>query len=692
MDDKNRDELFERGLWYYDKQNLNEAVAHLRKATDMGHMGAFGILARIYTLTPPNPEYDISPWEYLEILMKYANLDKPNLYAQLFLGKILIGNITSNDDIIKKFGQYFAKDVDIDKGIWLVDQAVKQAEELSISKGREQFEQLGADYIEAATAYHVQASRILQQEGIVYEYSRLLEKTKHCYDMAIAWAKLHRQSELMAQFEWLAEPTIEQLKQFNNIAVIYDESVELMNANPPSSDVWMRLYLSFVGMQNHKDSVALAEKCDATYRRLKQKEEIAEEAQRKDDLLEQATQKGSDVHGLSEAIKILEGLEDYKNAASLIADFKKQQADCYAKAQKFLENAQYLQAWELFVHLADYADACEQAAYAHSLVEKQKKKVIRKRCFIGVSVAAALFTTYMLVSMLVSSINLQRLTTAREQIEPYQGLLAASNIFLYGGRTSAVFVGVRGDGTVIASGDNDVGQLDVDEWRDVVAVSTSGRHTVGLLANGTVVATGDNFAGQLDVQDWRNVVSISTAHNITLGLRTNGTVVGAGLVSGTDFSDWNDIIAISTASASVAGLRENGTVVIMGAPTDYVISEAMGWQDIVAITMTSSSILGLRADGRVEVAAPSTSTVARHRNEILGWRNIVSISVGTYGLPIGLRADGTIALTGNHPLSRYAEDWQDIVAIVSGIDFIIGLTSDGTVIGDEAADGWRLFD
>ncbi len=42
----------------------------------------------------------------------------------------------------------------------------------------------------------------------------------------------------------------------------------------------------------------------------------------------------------------------------------------------------------------------------------------------------------------------------------------------------------------------------VADWKNVVAISVGGYHTVGLTSNGTVVAVGDNSYGQCDVSGW----------------------------------------------------------------------------------------------------------------------------------------------------------------------------------------------
>ena len=66
-------------------------------------------------------------------------------------------------------------------------------------------------------------------------------------------------------------------------------------------------------------------------------------------------------------------------------------------------------------------------------------------------------------------------------------------------------VGLRSDGTVVATGANSKGQRNVSFWRDIVAVTAGSSHTMGLRSDGTVVATGGNDRGQCDVSLWKNI-------------------------------------------------------------------------------------------------------------------------------------------------------------------------------------------
>ncbi len=70
-------------------------------------------------------------------------------------------------------------------------------------------------------------------------------------------------------------------------------------------------------------------------------------------------------------------------------------------------------------------------------------------------------------------------------------------------------VGLKSDGTVVAAGTNTVGQCDVGDWTDIVAVRADSSLTVGLKSDGTVVATGDNGFGQCDaVEGWKNAATV----------------------------------------------------------------------------------------------------------------------------------------------------------------------------------------
>ena len=123
-------------------------------------------------------------------------------------------------------------------------------------------------------------------------------------------------------------------------------------------------------------------------------------------------------------------------------------------------------------------------------------------------------------------------------------------------------VGLKSDGTVVAVGENDDGQCDVDGWTDIVAVSAGDSHTVGLKSDGTVVAVGYNSSGQCDVDGWTDIVAVSAGDYHTVGLKSDGTVVAVGYnrYGQCDVEDWTDIVAVSAGVYHTVGLKSDGTV------------------------------------------------------------------------------------------------------------------------------------
>jgi len=66
-------------------------------------------------------------------------------------------------------------------------------------------------------------------------------------------------------------------------------------------------------------------------------------------------------------------------------------------------------------------------------------------------------------------------------------------------------VGLKKDGTVVATGYNYNGRCNISEWTNIVAVSAGGSHTVGLKKDGTTVAIGVNEYGQCNISEWTSI-------------------------------------------------------------------------------------------------------------------------------------------------------------------------------------------
>lgn len=88
---------------------------------------------------------------------------------------------------------------------------------------------------------------------------------------------------------------------------------------------------------------------------------------------------------------------------------------------------------------------------------------------------------------------------------------------------------LKSDVTVIATGLYDAGgDLDLTNWTNMMSVEANSMHTVGLKSDGTVVAVGNNDSGQCNVEDWTNIIAVSAELGYTVGLKSDGTIVYAG--------------------------------------------------------------------------------------------------------------------------------------------------------------------
>ena len=229
-------------------------------------------------------------------------------------------------------------------------------------------------------------------------------------------------------------------------------------------------------------------------------------------------------------------------------------------------------------------------------------------------------------------------------------------------------VGLKADGTVVAVGDNDNGQCDVDSWTDIVAVSAGDDHTVGLKADGTVVATesiGDYYYGQCDVDGWTDIVAVSAGDNhTTVGLKADGTVVAVGDNSygKCDVDGWTDIVAVSAGVSHTVGLKADGTVVAVGSNVSGEC-DVYGWTDIVAVSAGYSHTVGLKADGTV-VATEYIEYYYDYYDgqcDVDGWTDIVAVSAGD-DHTVGLKADGTVVAVGDNGDGRCGVNrWKKIL-------------------------------
>lgn len=78
-------------------------------------------------------------------------------------------------------------------------------------------------------------------------------------------------------------------------------------------------------------------------------------------------------------------------------------------------------------------------------------------------------------------------------------------------------------------------------WHDITSISASSKTIVGIRSDGSVVAAGDNSLGQCEVSDWRNIVAICATSEFTVGLTSDGTLITTKYETAPDVSFIQDL-------------------------------------------------------------------------------------------------------------------------------------------------------
>jgi len=238
-------------------------------------------------------------------------------------------------------------------------------------------------------------------------------------------------------------------------------------------------------------------------------------------------------------------------------------------------------------------------------------------------------------------------------------------------------VGIRPDGTVVATGNNDDGQCNVDGWTDIGHVAAGFSHTVGLEEGGTVVATGNNDDGQCNVGGWTDISLVVAGDWHTVGLKNDGTVVATGKSDQgqCDVLGWANIEQVAAGGAHTVGLEEGGTVVATGRNNEGQCN-VDSWTDITLVVAGYAHTVGLKDDGHVV----ATGNNDEGQCNVDGWTDIQLVAAGR-AHTIGLREDGTVVATGrNNEGQCNISGWTNIVQVAAGGWHTVGLKDCGTVV------------
>ena len=208
---------------------------------------------------------------------------------------------------------------------------------------------------------------------------------------------------------------------------------------------------------------------------------------------------------------------------------------------------------------------------------------------------------------------------------------------------------------------------------------------------------------------------------LAAGLRENGEMVTTddsclqvqAMDSSADFlqpwpepSEWKHVRELvhgrygSSMRPFLFAIREDGTV--LGIVKEYEIPEYDGerfigfgtkpYDHVQSMCFAMNEIYMLKDDGSVSVLTESSWDVDQ---EITTWTDISQLAGGTNGqfsaegIPMGLRTDGRVLAVGNS--AEEVAGWKEIKKLVVGIQYSIGISSDGKVVSfnsDPLLESW----
>lgn len=284
-------------------------------------------------------------------------------------------------------------------------------------------------------------------------------------------------------------------------------------------------------------------------------------------------------------------------------------------------------------------------------------------------------------------------------------------------------VGLSKDGKVHAIGENNFGECDVTAWQDIVQVAAGNFYTVGLTSMGKVVATGLNSCGQCNVSDWTNIKQIFALGNMTIGLRFDGRIVTTGKTSYRvdDVKKWNMIKQIILADNRIIGIDQDGAVFATGKPYRNFVNDT--WLNVKKVVACNEHIVALKYDGtllsngllfghflsndfgtmleirentvanKVAMLNSDNALSCMSKNQSVSEEITYPIIYGVKKADISsthlvaLKEDGLVCYyTFEDKIVTNVNEWDSIVDVKAGNNFIVGLNINGKVmaIGDNS--------
>ncbi|OGU11010.1 MAG: hypothetical protein A2075_13280, partial [Geobacteraceae bacterium GWC2_58_44] len=241
-------------------------------------------------------------------------------------------------------------------------------------------------------------------------------------------------------------------------------------------------------------------------------------------------------------------------------------------------------------------------------------------------------------------------------------------------------VALKGDGSVIAWGDNSAGQRTVPEGlAGVVAIAAGKKHTVALKGDGTVVAWGDDSEGQMSVPSGLGgVAAIAAGGNNTAAVKSDGTVVQWGNNPDLVPSGLSGVVSVAAADHFTAVLKSDGTMAAWGYNDLGQANIPEGLSDVAAIAAGGSRVHAVKRDGSVESWGDTSFGLDAPPAGVSG---VIAVAAGD-SHSVALKADGTAIGWGANDKGQTSipAGVSAVSAVAAGGFHSLAINGDGSVV------------
>ncbi len=498
---------------------------------------------------------------------------------------------------------------------------------------------------------------------------------------------------------------------------LYKAALQLANSNTVAGYQNAAKQLKQVG--DHKDAIELSYK-------LIEKAEIMRKDEVYDSAIRLITLKT--ISGYENAIKQLEQISDYKDAAVLIEkchgqiEFMKKD-EVYTSGMRFMgmntvdgcENA--IRQFQL---IPGHRDSDEKIYVCQQMIEaikvnsvkmeekkaegkKSAKKILIISGILAVVIAVAIFV---IVKFVVPEVKYGNAMNLYKNGEYTESISAFRDLGDYKDSKDKVLEVTYARAENLMENKKFEESIEVFEslgnYKDAKdrIVEVNYAFAEYLFEEGEYTRSLGMFMDNPEYKDSKKyVMNYSRTSTISGGYGHTAVLKNSRVVSAFGYNDdgecevygWTNLKGIASGIWSTIGIKSDGSVIITGW-NSYDQCDVGSWSDIVQASGGFSYNVGLKGNGTVVAAGDN----GNGQCNVWGWNDINFITAGN-GHTVGVKKNGTVVATGNNDYGQCnVGSWSNIVTVSAGYDHTVGLKSDGTVVytggtdyGRYAATDWE---